>query len=374
MWSRALLTKLIVRGLFLGNEPWKLLLQSDLATVTPTYGVRDGHIWTPGMRFLFTDAPVRRDGVSHFMRSLLQIWNSMRKGLIRRSPRCREEIERQPLIWNSYVYSTMDSHTGQRQQQLGERTHIDWAVWDAGPAVSYGTWCRERLLPVDTLAEHYHIVRGTRQRVVEIESAIPDAWDQVMRGSTSMPTHQGWWGYFDENGLAILVKYQYLLFTIAEDQDTSHHTRICFDFEDTSPILTGLAWVPIRVVGSCGARRAVDPQLEGSDATSWRLWIWDGRPISQLYWDPGEWHWASDIQGHSPVSFFEYTVWIGRYLQVTHQHAFPTRQRSWLHAGLSHAYILQFWSALWTLRVARKITYFHWLLTHGGLPVGSWAA
>ncbi|MCO5614189.1 hypothetical protein L7F22_068470 [Adiantum nelumboides] len=128
MQSRALLTKLIFRGLFPGNEPWKMLLQPDLDTVTPTYGVRDDHIWTPGMRFMFTDAPVRRDRVSPLVRSLLQIWHSMRKGLIRRSPRCKEEIERQPLIWNSYVFSTVDSHIGVRQQQLGERTHIDWAV------------------------------------------------------------------------------------------------------------------------------------------------------------------------------------------------------------------------------------------------------
>ncbi|MCO5614289.1 hypothetical protein L7F22_068567 [Adiantum nelumboides] len=83
----------------------------------------------------------------------------MRKGLIRRSLRCREEIGRQPLVWNSYVSSTMDSHIGVRQQQLGERIHIDGAEWDAGPAVSYETWCRDRLLPVDTLAERYHIGR-----------------------------------------------------------------------------------------------------------------------------------------------------------------------------------------------------------------------
>ncbi|MCO5573785.1 hypothetical protein L7F22_027559 [Adiantum nelumboides] len=77
--SRALLTKLIVRGLFPGNEPWKMLLQSDLDTVTPTYGVRDGHICTPGMRIMFTNVVVRQDRVSPFVRSLLQIWNSMRK-------------------------------------------------------------------------------------------------------------------------------------------------------------------------------------------------------------------------------------------------------------------------------------------------------
>ncbi|MCO5581958.1 hypothetical protein L7F22_035847 [Adiantum nelumboides] len=34
----------------------------------------------------------------------------------------------------------------------------------------------------------------------------------------------------------------------------------------------------------------------------------------------------------------------------------PPRQRLWLHARLSHAYILQFWSVLWVLRVAGKIT------------------
>ncbi|MCO5556481.1 hypothetical protein L7F22_010030 [Adiantum nelumboides] len=54
MQSCALLTKLIVKGLFPRNEPWKMLLQSGLATVTPTYGVRDGHIWTTGIRFMFT--------------------------------------------------------------------------------------------------------------------------------------------------------------------------------------------------------------------------------------------------------------------------------------------------------------------------------
>ncbi|MCO5556877.1 hypothetical protein L7F22_010431 [Adiantum nelumboides] len=65
MQSRALLTKLIVKGFFPGNEPWKMLLQSGLATVTPTYGVRDGHVWTTGMRFMFSDAPVRSRYISH---------------------------------------------------------------------------------------------------------------------------------------------------------------------------------------------------------------------------------------------------------------------------------------------------------------------
>ncbi|MCO5568565.1 hypothetical protein L7F22_022264 [Adiantum nelumboides] len=84
MHSRALLTKLIVKGLFPGNEPWKMLLQSSLATVTPTYGVRDGHIWTTGMRFLFTDAPyadkqfvLRIDVPQQLLSVACRIWNAV---------------------------------------------------------------------------------------------------------------------------------------------------------------------------------------------------------------------------------------------------------------------------------------------------------
>ena len=46
MQCRALLTKLIVRGLFPGNETWKLLFCSVLHTVTPQLGTQDSHTWT----------------------------------------------------------------------------------------------------------------------------------------------------------------------------------------------------------------------------------------------------------------------------------------------------------------------------------------
>ena len=40
---RALLSKLIVRGLFPGNEPWKKFLHAALQTVAPRFGMRDRH-------------------------------------------------------------------------------------------------------------------------------------------------------------------------------------------------------------------------------------------------------------------------------------------------------------------------------------------
>ena len=70
MQCRALLTKFIVRGLFPGNETWKLLFKSVLHTVTPQLGTRDGHTWVESIRYIFTDAPLHTSHLSPFMRSI----------------------------------------------------------------------------------------------------------------------------------------------------------------------------------------------------------------------------------------------------------------------------------------------------------------
>ena len=52
----------------------------------------------------------------------------------------------------------------------------------------------------------------------------------------------------------------------------------------------------------------------------------------------------------------------------------PTRLGSWLHAGLSHAFLAQYWASIRGLRVACRITLFFWLLAHAGLAGGTWGA
>ena len=41
---RALLSKLIVRGLFLGTEPWKKFCLDAIRSTTLRWGTRDGHV------------------------------------------------------------------------------------------------------------------------------------------------------------------------------------------------------------------------------------------------------------------------------------------------------------------------------------------
>lgn len=171
--------------------------------------------------------------------------------MIRKEPQTWEEISRQPLIWNSLVQDR-ESH------QLGERKHIDWAIWDSGPAVSLSSWTEARLLDIDTLAAHFDISRGVRPRIAEIEAAIPEAWHQATRGGVTLPDHLGWWGCFSSQGTPLWARHGRMLFTLHPVQDGSPHVRLSFEYA-SDETLPDLAWVLVRVVGSLGRRHTVDP-------------------------------------------------------------------------------------------------------------------
>ena len=128
--SRALISKCIIRGLFPGNEPWKAFLRHAILQSVPTRGGP----WRESYRFIFSDVARKRPS-SFFLRSILGVWTTMRRGIIHREPALTEEFERQPLIWNPRIWDA-------EGRQLGERTHIDWAAWDRGPAASLQTWCQ----------------------------------------------------------------------------------------------------------------------------------------------------------------------------------------------------------------------------------------
>lgn len=335
----------------------------------PRYGTRDAHFWEEGIRFIFSDAPLQLSHVSPFLRSIFRIWNSMREGLIRRPPSSLQEIERQPLIWNSYV---LDGEG----RQLGVRTHIDWAVWDSGPAASMLTWSEHRQVSADFLEEEYQIGRGVATRMLEIDAAIPEDWDRVMRGLQVLPSHSGWTAVFDGTGKPTLVQSSNLrmLFMPIEDGLAFGHVRLRFLRVGSYRDIQQCAWVPVRIVGSCGRRKEVDPQFAVDEAAIWRLWIWEGRPLSQISWDPGEWYWPSLETGQGSLTFFEYSVKVGRRCLLRRETQRPTRLGLWLQSGLSHAFLRQYWALLWSLRIARRIVLFLWMVAHAGLAVGTWGA
>ena len=75
-----------------------------------------------------------------------------------------------------------------------------------------------------------------------------------------------------------------------------------------------------------------------------------------------------------PISFFEYAVHIGHFVQLRQQMAQPTRMCHQLHKGITHEFLQWLSSALWDLQMSRCISYFMWLIVHAGLPIGTRAA
>ena len=150
--------------------------------------------------------------------------------------------------------------------------------------------------------------------------------------------------------------YSPMLFLPVGSPDAFGHVRLQFHGLGCLDELRQYDWTPIRVVGAYRKRREVDPSFHIDTVSGWRLWIWEGRPLSQLAWDPGEWEWPAVEQGGRPASFFGYTVRIGRRSLLRRQLHRPTRLGAWLHAGLSHAFLAQYWTLLWSLRIARRIT------------------
>ena len=85
--SRALLGKLVVRGLLPGGEPWKNFFLHRAGQRVP----RGGGPWQPSVRWLFSD--VRRTGLSRrtedrFACSLLRTWELLRPTLSQAEPTC----------------------------------------------------------------------------------------------------------------------------------------------------------------------------------------------------------------------------------------------------------------------------------------------
>ena len=116
------------------------------------------------------------------------------------------------------------------------------------------------------------------------------------------------------------------------------HVRLCSMGCVPVHLQPAFHWQPIRVVGSKGKRCTVDPVFPCQEASLWRLWIWEGRPLAQLVWDLGEWLWPPGWRGEESPFFFEYTAQIGRRIMLCLQSVphYLRRLQHWLTLRISH--------------------------------------
>lgn len=97
--SRALLVKLLVRGLTPGEQPWKLFLFHGIQQCTLIVAGR----WTGSISWIFL-ADHHRQPSSPFVKRLIQIWDLICQSLIRTQPSFVEEFARQPLYHNTMIH------------------------------------------------------------------------------------------------------------------------------------------------------------------------------------------------------------------------------------------------------------------------------
>ena len=141
---------------------------------------------------------------------------------------------------------------------------------------------------------------------VEIDEAISLAWHAVLRGELPLPPHEGWFATFAGGGKPLVIRRGSLIFVPMEQRPSDMHIRLCSAGSVPVHLQPSFHWQPIRVVGSKGKRCTIDPVFSCQEASLWRLWIWEGRPLAQLTWDPSEWLWPLGQRGEEFPSFFEY--------------------------------------------------------------------
>ena len=128
--SKALLAKLVVQSLLPRDEVWKKLLLNRMAKNSPVIGKP----WKEEMRWIFNEELQLKNSnkwEERFINGAWGAWKTIRKGLVRKSLEYKEDLDRQPLTWNSIFRCS-------NGKMLGERLWLAWGQLADGPAQSYG--------------------------------------------------------------------------------------------------------------------------------------------------------------------------------------------------------------------------------------------
>lgn len=99
-----MLTKIIVRALVSGPEPWKTFVRHRLANLAPT---RDGD-WGKSAGWLCSVSKAFSLG-SGLWQTIWLAWFSIRKRLLKLKPEMHDEQLRQQLFLNPHITNTNDT-------------------------------------------------------------------------------------------------------------------------------------------------------------------------------------------------------------------------------------------------------------------------
>lgn len=130
--ARALMAKMLTRGLAPGSEPWKTLIQHRLRQLQYR---RDGD-WGSSELWLFTADKVKPQGFS-LWRAIWAAWLAVRGGARRSKTTTRDEKLRQHLYLNPEILLESGQQIGSERKSLFRNwsvkgIHTVQDIWDSG--------------------------------------------------------------------------------------------------------------------------------------------------------------------------------------------------------------------------------------------------
>jgi hypothetical protein len=283
--SEALLAKLLIKGLELGGEPWKELLRHRANQVRlPVHGLGPS---TQDINWMFAATKLKKPHTS-LWKNILHAWMSVRPGLCKSELTNSAETLRQPIFGNPLIVNQEGKPLGLNDRSEGNSLANTGCsrvrdFWDSKEKEWKG---------LSALGVSFH--PSNRRNRDLIIANIP--WDPAT--SNNVPSAREWINKKEvgQTGSPEWV-YQVVGTTqstanVSEFRRISHMGRIQATGSHTITIpLEGYELVRVLAQDNhCTTfRLAKDLPLLGKKPLLY--WILGSGFISDLQWDPGDWHW-----------------------------------------------------------------------------------
>ena len=298
---------------------------------------------------------------STMWQGVMRAWSTIQSGLEQQDPQSWSEIARQPLYGNRFLTSDKGIKWGTEL-----RTNMRW--WAEKDFRTLQDIAREEGEGWKTFAElrrlrHTSVAPALYARMVR---SIP--WE-----AAPMPTHsKGQWIAAKEMDGSIQTVYH--LQSISPMEATIYRkseSEQLYLISREQPV-PARPMREVRVLRCGGNKRAVleyNPQDETEPDQT--LWLWGKDWISNLEWDPREWHWRR--AGILPVtSVMNYTTKRGyRIAMQQNTQPMPLDQKL-EQEGYNSKARAKFFNRIWHPYLPRKVSSMQWLILTEGLPVGAW--
>jgi hypothetical protein len=354
--ASALLVKLLIRGMSVGYEPWKVLVRHRVAQTKQS---RRGR-WPANANWIMNSSHLVNQG-SSMWQGVMRAWSTLQAGLEQQDPQSWAEIARQPLYGNHLL-------TNEKGIQWGTevRTNMRW-------------WSEKNIRTLQDIARPDG--RGwktfTELRSLRRTSVAPALYDRVINNipwaSNPLPPHRkGQWIAAKEADGSIQRVYHLQETLPLASQMYSKDGTEQLHFVDRRQLDPTRLMREVRILICTGDKRTVidyNPPEEPEPNQS--IWLWGNTWINQLEWDPREWQWRR--LGILPdTSVMNYTTKRGYRIALKQNTQQMPLNSELEREGYNRQTRAKFFNRIWHPYLPRKVSAMQWLVLTEGLPVGAW--